>query len=60
MPADLASVEAAAKAAREAREQLEQAIADAAAAGASLRQLAVAAGLNHETVRTILRRRAAA
>lgn len=35
--------------------ELEQAIVEAHAAGASLRQVAAVAGLNHETVRKVIR-----
>jgi hypothetical protein len=53
-PGDLARVHSGAAAAARARDELEAAIAEAAAAGHSLRRIGAAAGLSHEQVRRIL------
>lgn len=49
----LTSVREAAEQAASARERLESAIRNARVAGVSLRKISEAAGMNHETVRTI-------
>lgn len=53
---DLAKVKRAAAKAAVSRERLEQAMRDAHASGAALRQIAEAAGVSHEQVRRVLSR----
>lgn len=55
-PRRLGRVRRAAVYAAAARRRLEEAVCEARADGATLREIAAASGLNHETVRTLTRR----